>query len=739
MASEHILPVLYDLTLTISGETEFKPLLTRFLQRMLYHTSFPAGGFFLDLSPVDQGDGAVEATLGAVVGDYELLEREGQAMRLPAALLYGDIVREEKGGALLEQLGNGRYSSFLRLPVQGVGVILLLAPVIPKTELPLLHMFQPVLARLSNAVRLCRESEARLTKLLDASHNLEAQRYLLASVFDSMHAGVMITDEGGNIIATNPAFTRITGYSHDEVAGRNPRLLSSGRHDLAFYHAMWRSIAEHGYWQGEIWNRRKNGEIFPEWLSITKVRDEGSHEAHYVAVFSDITQQKAAQQKIEHMAHYDQLTGLPNRMLLQDRFERAVAYARREREKLALLFVDLDNFKYINDVFGHAMGDRVLRIVAHRLRDWLRVTDVLSRHGGDEFVVILTGIKDPGAVALAAEKIVQLMREPIEVDGKVFHIGASVGISLYPSDAEDFDALLSQADMAMYHSKATGRDAYHFFTESMNQLMRERLDIEHRLRNALEAGEFQLYYQPLIEFSSRRIVGAEALLRWPSATSNMVSPARFIPAAEENGLIVPLGEWVLQQACLCAQKWRENGMQEMVVSVNLSAAQLRRGDIVETVRNALLLSGLPAGCLELELTESMLIQNSDHTLEILGQLKALGVKLSLDDFGTGYSNISYLQRLQVDKLKIDQSFVRDMAVCDESAAIVRAMVEMGRSLHLTIVGEGVETEMQAGLLETLGCHYGQGYLFCRPISEQDFAELLGGKSLDGLERRIGVE
>ena len=722
MTQEHVLPVLYDLTLAIGSETRFKPLLTRFLQRMLYHTSYPAGVFLLDLS-VEGPDHRVEAVLGAVVGDYELLDREGQQLGLPAALVHGDIAREEHGTALLEDLAGSRYSAFLRLPVRGIGVILLLAPVMPETELPLMYMFQPVLAHLANALRMCRENEAQTMRLIDTSRNLEAQRHLMASVYDSLHAAVMITAENGNVIATNPAFTKITGYSHDEVAGHNPRMLSSGRHDREFYQTMWRNIAEHGFWQGEIWNRRKSGEIYPEWLSITRARDENSGVLHYVAIFSDITDQKAAQRKIEYMAHYDQLTGLPNRLLLQDRFERAAAYADGEGNSVALLFIDLDNFKYINDVFGHIMGDRVLRTVAQRLRDWLHVTDILSRHGGDEFVVVMSGIKDVSTVARAAENIVRLLREPLEIAGQVFHVGGSVGITLYPTDARDFDSLLRQADMAMYQAKAAGRDAYYFYTEAMNHASRDRLELDRRLRQGLEDGEFLLHFQPLVELSSRRITGVETLLRW-SSQGMMISPAQFIPAAEESGLIIPLGEWVLRQACERVQAWRTAGDADLVVAVNLSTAQLRRGDIVATVRDVLATSGLPAASLELELTESMLIQDTDRMLEIVRELKALGVRLSLDDFGTGYSNMSYLQRLQVDKLKIDQSFVKNMTTSSEAAAIVRALIEMGRSLNLAITAEGIETEGQAGMLQGLSCHYGQGYLFCRPVPEPELLKLV---------------
>ncbi|HEY6094305.1 MAG TPA: EAL domain-containing protein [Gallionellaceae bacterium] len=724
MPSEFILPVLYDLVLTIGGETRLKPLMTRFLRRILYHTSFPAGLVLLDTAVCRDDASQAEGRIGAVVGDFELLEREGQVVRLPAALVMGGVVRQEQAGALLAALGNNRYDAFLRLPVENVGVILLMAPVMPATELPLANMFQPILAQLANAARLCKESEARTAALIDSSRNLEAQRYLMASVFDALHAGVMITNDKAEIIAVNPAFSRITGYTRDDVLGQNPRLLSSGRHDHNFYADIWHSVVTKNFWQGEIWNRRKSGEIYPEWLSITHFRNQDNGATHYVGVFSDITEQKSAQQQIEYLAHHDQLTGLPNRLLLRNQFEAATLHAARAREKIALLFLDLDNFKYVNDLFGHAMGDALLRMVTERLRTRLRDSDILSRLGGDEFVAVLTGVRESGMAALVAEKIVQSLRQPIEIDGNVFHIGVSVGISLYPDDGRDFATLLKQADMAMYQAKSDGRDTFHFFTQEMNEQMHERLELERKLRAAIEDGEFRLHYQPQIDLATQHIVGAEALLRWPGKDAEMIPPAMFIPAAEECGLIVPLGEWVLREACRYARQVCTANNENFLMAVNLSAGQLLRGNVVDTVRDALHESGLPPHCLELELTESMLIEDSEAMLDILHGLKALGVKLALDDFGTGYSNMSYLKRLEVDRLKVDQSFVHDMTTSSEAAAIVRAMIDMGRSLGLNVLAEGVETEDQAALLHELGCHDVQGYLYHPPLPEQAFTALL---------------
>ncbi|BAP90122.1 diguanylate cyclase/phosphodiesterase with PAS/PAC sensor [Burkholderiales bacterium GJ-E10] len=729
--TDHVLPVLYDLLLTIGGETKLRPLLARVLQRLLYHTSFPVGIAFLDLTHPPDGSMAHEGRIAAVVGDFRLREREGQALRIPPAMMRDDVVREEDGAALLAELGLPRYRSFLALPLNGTGLLLLLAPVIPETRLPLASMFRPVLAHLTNAVRLCRERETRTANLIAANVNLEAQRHLLSSVYDSMQIGVLISDASGIIVAVNPAFTRISGYAGDEVIGANPRILSSGRQDPAFYAAFWRSLTQQGYWQGEIWNRRKNGQLCAEWLSITRVRHERSGEVHYVAIYSDITERKEAQQRIDHLAHYDQLTGLPNRTLLYDRFQRAAAYAVRHDEQMAMLFVDLDNFKYINDVFGHSVGDALLAEVSRRLRDMLRETDILSRLGGDEFVAILTEVHNADAVTTVTEELVRALHQPFQIDGHTFHTGSSIGISLYPGDGTDFDTLLRHADMAMYHAKAAGRDTFRFFTQSMNRALVKRLDLEQRLRAALSECGFRLHFQPQIRLSDRGVESIEALLRWPVNGEHMIPPNEFIPVAEESGLIVPLGKWVLREACRCAQRWRQAQGRDIPVAVNLSAVQLRRGDIVETVRTALAQSGLPANCLELELTESMFIRDAERMETVARELKEMGVRLALDDFGTGCSNMASLKRMQFDKLKIDRSFVREIADSAESAAIVRAIVEIGRSLRLLVTAEGVETQDQADFLHGIGCDFAQGYLFFRPLPEQGLSVLLteSGRSL----------
>ncbi len=533
--------------------------------------------------------------------------------------------------------------------------------------------------------------------------------------------GIMVTDAEQRIISVNPAFELVTGYSAAEVLGQTPQLFSSGRHDGKFYRAMWQSLEVFGYWQGEIWNRRKNGEIYPEWLGISVVRQADGSPKHFIAIFSDITERKAAQQRIEFLAHHDPLTLLPNRLLLRDRVDQAIALAGRQHSGVALLFLDLDRFKTINDSLGHPVGDALLKAVVERLKACVRDSDTISRQGGDEFVIVLNEVRDSESVSRLAEKIQRRMVDPFILENHALSSSFSIGIALFPDDGGDFDTLTRKADTAMYHAKQAGRNTHRFFTEQMNVDAIEHLHLETQLRLALERQEFVLHYQPQIDLRDGRIVGVEALVRWLSPEHGLVSPNRFIPIAEESGLIVGIGSWVLGEACRQARRWQDAGLPPLVVAVNLSAMQFRKQDLVTSVINALVLADLDSQWLELELTESILIQDAEATLDTVRRLKALGIKLSVDDFGTGYSSLAYLKRFAVDKLKIDQSFVRDLVSDPDDAAIVRAIVQMAHGLKLRTIAEGVETVEQADHLRMFHCDEVQGYLYARPMPADDFA------------------
>jgi len=724
---QEILPVLYEMARVIGEEVALQPLLTRTLQRLLYFTSFPAGFICLDLPPPESArDGTASVRIDAAVGDYALLDCVGKPLVLPVALFRGDAEPCDEKLELLSWLPGkpGRYHAFLRLPIDHSGVIVLLAPRLPKTDLPLTEMFKPVMAQLAKAIVLCRSHEAYTSSLIAERDSLGQQRDLMMAVFDSSYVGIIIVDAATTTITSaNPAFTAITGYASEEVTGQNPRILASGRHDRSYYQTLWRELSSNGYWQGEIWNRRKTGEVYPEWLTISTVRDKKGLVTHYVGVFSDLSERKAMEEHAAFLAHHDPLTGLPNRTLLRDRCAQALAYAAEEHRKLALLLLDINNFKDINDTLGHPVGDELLQTVGKRLRDNLRLIDTVSHPGGDEFVILLTDVAGSMETAEIARSLVESLSGAITIAGHALNISVSIGISLYPADGGDFDTLLKHADIAMYHAKRE-RESFSFFIENMNRRTIARFELEFDLRQAIERAEFVLHYQPVIDLASGGITGAEALIRWNSPERGLVSPETFIPLAEETGLIVEIGAWALREACRQMQSWHAAGHTGLTMSVNLSTVQIKRGDLVQTVSAALDASGLRADALELELTESIMIHDAERTMDILQKLKALGVSMALDDFGTGYSSLSRLKRMAMDKLKIDQSFVRDMRGDEDVAAIVRAVLHMGNDLRLKTTAEGIEHREQAMLLAQWGCRQGQGYYFSRPLPAEDFTALL---------------
>jgi len=551
----------------------------------------------------------------------------------------------------------------------------------------------------------------------------EATIRLWATVFENSGEAVMITDPDNRIISVNQAFTDITGFAPGEVIGADPSMLASGRHDAEFFGEMWRRLNAYGHWQGEIWDRRKSGEIYPKWLGISAVRDRQERLTHYVAVFSDISERKAAQERIEHLARHDPLTGLPNRSTLADRVEQAITHAQRAQSRIALLFLDLDRFKTINDSLGHPVGDELLRELGRRLQAAVRESDTVSRLGGDEFVILASDLNDPKTAAAIAEKILDAVRQPFALSGHSLLTSTSIGIALYPDDGSDFDSLLKNADVAMYHAKDAGRNAFHFFSVGMNQHAHERLQIQNLLQQAIRNRQLVLHYQPQVALDTGRIIGAEALLRWNNPELGLVPPDRFIPIAEETGAIVAIGDWVLHEACRQARSWRDTGLGAIPVAVNISALQLRHGDFAGRVLRILEETGHDPTLLELEFTESVLIEDMERTLGEVRRLKAIGISIAIDDFGTGYSSLSYLKRLDVDRLKIDRSFIRDLADDADDAAIVRAVTQMARSLRLKILAEGAETVEQTRFLLAEGCREAQGFIYSRALPAEDFARL----------------
>ena len=554
---------------------------------------------------------------------------------------------------------------------------------------------------------------------ISARKRAESELRLAATAFETQE-GIMITDARGVIERVNKAFTMITGYSATEAVGQRPRLLHSGRHDTEFYAAMWQSLQRAGAWQGEVWDRRKDGGLYPAWLTITEVKDEGLGVVRYVGTMVDIAQRKADEEEISRLAFYDPLTGLPNRRLAKDRLHQALAASARNRHEGALMFIDLDEFKTVNDTLGHDRGDLLLQQVAQRLVSCVRDGDTVARTGGDEFIVMLAAdlsesVQEAAAQAkVVGEKILAALSRPYVLDGQECHCSVSIGIVLFSDHLCTVEELLKRADQAMYQAKAAGRNTLRFFDAAIQQDLLQRAALESELRQALARGEFVLHYQPIVD-RERQLLGAEALLRWQHPARGLVAPDEFIAVAESCGLIRPLSRWVLETACAQLSAWAaEPATARLTLSVNISARELRDPHFVQQVLDVLRLSGADPNRLRLELTESMMLDNVDDSIAKMKLLGAHGVAFALDDFGTGYASLSYLKHLPIQQLKVDQSFVRDVLTDPHDAAIARTILALGQSLGLMVVAEGVETEAQRETLANLGYQAFQGHLFGRP-------------------------
>ncbi|MFA5516451.1 MAG: EAL domain-containing protein [Desulfuromonadales bacterium] len=565
--------------------------------------------------------------------------------------------------------------------------------------------------------------QVRVRNLL-ARKRSERQLRLAAHVFEYSGESILITDKNNKIIEVNPAFVRQTGYALHEVRGEDPHFLSSGRTSTEEYRTMWREIAKNGFWQGELWDRRKDGSIYPKLLTISVVRAASGEIEFHIGNFTDITLRKESEEQIRHMAHHDALTGLPNRLHVQIVLERAIATARREREEVAVMFIDLDRFKIINDTLGHSAGDALLVEVGGRIRSLLRDSDVVARLGGDEFVVVITGEPNFSGAGHLAKRIIAALARPYEVDGHRLHNTASIGIAIFPQDGENVETLMKCADTAMYHAKNEGRSRFHFYTENMNLTAREHLVMENSLHTALQRDEFVVHYQPQADLATGQLVGAEALIRWMHPERGLVSPVEFIPVAEESGLILPIGEWVLRRVCAQIREWREAGLPPIPVAVNLSARQFRQDNLAEHIGGILDEYGLQPAEIELEITESTAMEHADAAAAVLHTLHRAGFGIAIDDFGTGYSSLSYLKRFPVDKLKIDRSFIMDIPADSNDAAIAQAVIQMASGLGLKVIAEGVETEVQRNFLRERGCHFMQGFWYSKPLDAATFSEFL---------------
>ena len=834
MIRELVLAVLYDMALTPGSEVESRPLLEKTLRRLLFHTGFPAG---VVVEITNQFSFECDARLLVATGNFALGRRIDTLLRLPKDLLIDKVALLDEPTLLRAISAEANYSHCLRLPVNAAIFILLLSPRAQHNAMPLIHIFQPIMANLAKAVSLCRESEERFRgvveampdaivlhrhgvvvfvnpaavamfgaqhveeimgmQLLELVHpdfrEIVAQRYkigtdrrfvgsideyryvkldgtafdvevqdrpivmegastiistlrdiserkqaeealrIAATAFESQQ-GMYISNARFVILRVNKAFTEITGYSADEAVGQTAEFLNSERQDDSFYAAMRHSLQTDGAWSGEVWNKRKDGEIYLEWLTISAVKDDAGDTTHFVSVFSDLSERVKAQMQIEKLAFYDPLTMLPNRRLLLDRLEQALHNSTRQAHKNALLFVDLDNFKTLNDTLGHRQGDLLLLEVAQRLKNCVRECDTVAHGGSDEFLVMLEELS--GDVIEAAtqaqhvgKKVLAAFVPDFLLDRGPYHGTASIGITLFGGEIlETSEQPLKRAELAMFQAKSAGRNTQRFFDAKMQAAVNAHAALESDLHQAVQQGQFSLLYQPQV-VGTGRITGVEALVRWQHPQRGMVSPADFIAMAEETGLILSIGQWVLDTACSNLSAWAtQPELAGLTMAVNVSARQFKQSDFVESVLATLARTHADPYRLKLELTESMLVDDVEAIIAKMGALKARGIAFSLDDFGTGYSSLAYLKRLPLDQLKIDQGFVRNIVSDPNDAAIARMVVALGESMGLSVIAEGVELQAQADFLARMGCHAYQGYLFSRPISLEKLESLARAQS-----------
>ena len=643
--------------------------------------------------------------------------------------LYFDISRDKTS---LEAIGQKTLGTILPFTLILLVLIVLISlkangdfEQLKQARADLKNAYDEIEQKVESRTRKLRDTNQQLEKEVAGRRQYEKQMLLSASVFENAIEGIIITDRDGTIRQVNHAFTQITGFSQDEVIGENPRILKSNRHNKIFYEQMWQALEKSGVWKGEIWNRRKNGETYPEWLTISSIMGTNGEPVKYVALFNDITALKNNEQMLKYQANHDPLTDLPNRQLFNDRLKMGLAHASREDLPLAVLLCDIDDFKNINVSMGHYIGDRLLKKVADRLLACIRQEDTVARQSGDEFLIICPYIRkeEPAAIILA-QRIQQAFEKPVLIDGEEIFVRISIGITLYPEDGKDIETLVRNADIAMYRSKAKGKDQISFFTVSLNKAVQRRINIANDLRNKLILNEFVVYYQPKVNIKTGLISGMEALLRWKRNGDEMVSPVEFIPIAEDTGAIFALGEMVMAEACSRIMEFSRICGRDLKIAVNLSVKQFSQKDLIQQINKIIEKTGLSPHLLTIEITESIVIKDIQNTLQILKQLHALGIRISIDDFGTGYSSLSYLRKMPLTELKIDKAFVDDIPGDPEACAVVSTIITLAKSLNLETVAEGVETMEQLFSLRESQCDEIQGYYYCKPLCDSDMVAFL---------------
>ncbi|BBP44571.1 EAL domain-containing protein [Thiosulfativibrio zosterae] len=552
---------------------------------------------------------------------------------------------------------------------------------------------------------------------------IENELLLSQKIIDHTNEGVLVTDSQGIITKVNIAYSEITGYSARELLNKSPRFLKSGLHDDAFYQKMWKFLTDTGHWSGEIWDHKKNGQAFPQWLSISAIKDAQKVVTHYVGIMHDITAEKNIEAELKNIAYYDALTGIPNRVLFKDRLTHEMAHNHRENTQIALLFIDLDDFKLVNDSLGHDAGDELLALVAKTLKQQVRSSDTVARLGGDEFAIILPQLTEFETASKIAQKIITELRAPVSIQGRSLTVGASIGISTFPNDALSVEELTKFADLALYSAKNAGRNNFKFFSQALQDQTNHYIELQAGLKKATQNHEFEVYYQPKICLQTQSLVGMEALIRWNHPVKGVLTPIEFISFAEQTGLILPIGAWILQAACRQAEIWSQALNRSLEVAINLSTQQFKDEKLIKVIQQALQESGVHKARVELEITETSLFDNIEQAIQTMHAIRELGITLAIDDFGTGFSSLSYLKRFPISTLKIDRSFVKDLAVDEDDKAIVESIIAMSEKLKLKVVAEGIETQAQLDLLKERNCHYGQGYLFAKPLRAEEFERL----------------
>jgi diguanylate cyclase (GGDEF)-like protein/PAS domain S-box-containing protein len=676
---------------------------------------FPVASYGLNLDYLDG------ITISSCAGMQEGLGPSGMAWREGKSVVVNDYANNPIVAPWRERSFNPNWGSSAAFPITRGGR--------PYAVLSLYHL--QINAFDDKAIALLDEMSKDITFALD-NFDREAQRKsaeesmrLTASVYETCSEAILITDANNRIIAINPAFTQITGYLKEDVIGQSPKVLKTGKQDQAFYRAMWDTINSTGKWQGEIFGQRKNGEIYPKWLSISAVFNNNGSVHRYISLFADISEKKQSEVLIWQQANFDPLTGLPNRGMFQDRYYQEIKKSHRTGLPLAVLFIDLDHFKEINDTLGHSMGDILLQEATKRLTGCVRESDTVARFGGDEFIVLLSELDDPSTIARTSQDILKKLAEPFHLRHENIYISASIGIAIYPKDGANIEDLLSNADQAMYQAKDTGRNRFCFFTQTMQKAAQARMWIANELHDALDNRQFWVAYQPIVELATGTIDKAEALIRWQHPSRGLISPAEFIPIAESTGLIVEIGEWIFREVANQVKHWREMGYLNLQVSVNKSPAQFYRSDsCLPSWFDYTQSIGLPIHSIVVEITEGLLLDASATITDKLLEFRNAGIQVSLDDFGTGYSSLSYLKKFDIDYLKIDQSFVKNLTPDSNDMALCEAIIVMAHKLGIKVIAEGIETIDQKNLLTAAGCDYGQGYLWSKPVPSREFEAFL---------------